>query len=114
MSFMYCYYPLILVIILKGVGQYNNDSLKPVKESLKQTTEVLILLFVRNDGWDKRQFVRSTIGQINEYQNITHKYQVLFVFGTGSFPTENQMSDWRNEIALFNDIILLGKQKGES
>lgn len=79
----------------------------PVPESLKSTTEVLILLFVRNDGWISRQFARSTISKINQFKNITHSYQVIFVFGTGSTPTAKQMSDWKNETIQFHDILLL-------
>ena len=51
----------------------------------------------------------DSIGKINEMENVLFKFQILFVFGYGYQPTDEEIKKWKEESTNHLDLIMPGK-----
>ena len=95
---------------LKGLGLYSweAESLLPAVD-FDVTTEVIVLLFVRGSDHERRHFLRNSIGKFLMEKSIHLKFQVLFVFGYGHKPTQEDVEKWKEESMTYRDLIMPGK-----
>ena len=81
------------------------------EKHLNKEADVLILLFVRGNDRESRNFIREILGNINEMEGVEYKFQVLFVFGKNYMsPTErkNATIEWKLENNEYHDLIITG------
>ena len=91
-----------------GLYSWEAESLLPA-EDFDVTTEVIVLLFVRGPDHERRHFLRNSIGKFLMEKSIHLKFQVLFVFGYGHKPTQEDVEKWKEESMTYRDLIMPGK-----
>ena len=95
---------------LKAIGlqSWKPESILPGTD-FDIESEAIILVLVRGQDVERRNFCRKSIGSINDHHADQPKIQVLFVFGYNWDTTRMQIYDWKMENAIHHDMIITGK-----
>ena len=95
---------------LKAIGlwSWKPESILPGTD-FDIESEAIILVLVRGQDVERRNFCRKSIGSINDHHADQPKIQVLFVSGYEWNTTQMQIYDWKMENAIHHDMIITGK-----
>ena len=69
------------------------------------SAEVLILIFVRGNDTSSRDFMRKTVGMLNQHAS-NYRFQSVFIFGKHYGCTEQDEARWKLENDLHQDLII--------